>query len=55
MVEGYILQETLGFVIEYFHEFEHVTIRVWDAKEEGVFREILQGDPTKLVLNLIMS
>ncbi len=24
MVEGYVLEETLGFVIEYLHEFEHV-------------------------------
>jgi hypothetical protein len=26
MVEGYVLEETLGFVIEYLHEFEHVCL-----------------------------
>jgi hypothetical protein len=53
MVEGYILEETLGFVTEYFCEFEHVTRRVWDAKE-GVFREVLEGAPTKVVFNPIL-
>jgi hypothetical protein len=28
MVKGYMLEETLGFVIEYLHEFEHVSKRV---------------------------
>ncbi len=31
MVEGYVLEETLGFVTKYLHEFQHVLRRVWDA------------------------
>jgi hypothetical protein len=54
MVKGYILKETLGFVIEYLHEFEHVTIKVWDAEEEGVCGEVLEGVPTKVVFNPIL-
>ncbi len=38
-------------MIEYLHEFAHVTRRVWDAK--GVSREVLEGAPTKVVLNPI--
>jgi hypothetical protein len=53
MAKGYILEETLGFLIEYLHEFEHVTRRVWDV-EEGVSREVLEGAPTKVVLNPIL-
>jgi hypothetical protein len=33
MAKGYIPKETLGFVTEYFHEFENVTRKVWDVKE----------------------
>jgi hypothetical protein len=28
MVEGYMLEKTLGFVTKYLHEFEHVSRRV---------------------------
>jgi hypothetical protein len=52
MVEGYMLGETLGFVTEYFDEFEHVSKRVWDV-EEGVFGEVLEGALTKVVLSSI--
>jgi hypothetical protein len=38
MAKGYILEETLGFLIEYLHEFEHVTKRVWDVKKEYLER-----------------
>jgi hypothetical protein len=27
MVKSYVLEETLGFVIEYLHEFEHVCLK----------------------------
>jgi hypothetical protein len=37
MAKGYMLEEMLGFVIEYLHEFEHVSIIVWDAKEKKSF------------------
>jgi hypothetical protein len=36
------------------HEFKHVTKQVWDVEEEGISREILEGAPTKVVLNPIM-
>jgi hypothetical protein len=54
MAKGYILKETLGFVIEYLHEFEHVTKRVLDVEEEGVSGEVLEGAPTKVMLSLIL-
>ncbi len=54
MVKGYMLEETLGFVIEYLHEFEHVSKRVQDVKE-GVSREVLEGFPTKVVFNSIFQ
>jgi hypothetical protein len=50
------LEETLGFVIEYMHECQHVSIRVWDAKEEErVYWKIFEGAPTKMVLNPILQ
>lgn len=49
------MEETLGFVIEYMHEFQHVSIRVWDAKEEeGVYWEVFEGTRTKMVLSPIL-
>jgi hypothetical protein len=55
MVENYVLEETLWFVIEYIHEFEHVSRKVWDAKEEeGVFGEVLEGASLKVLLNPIL-
>ncbi len=53
MVEGYILDETMGFVIEYLQEFQHVSKRFWDVEEveeEGVVREVLEGAIEKYVL-----
>jgi hypothetical protein len=29
MAKGYVLEETLGFVTKYLHEFEHVFKKVW--------------------------
>jgi hypothetical protein len=29
MAKGYVLEETLGFVTKYLHEFEHVLKKVW--------------------------
>jgi len=52
MAKGYVLEETLGFVTKYMHEFEHVSRRVWDVKEEeGVSGEVLEGASPELVLN----
>lgn len=56
MAKGYVLEESLGFVIEYLHEFEHVSRKVWDAEEEeGVSREVLEGVFTKVVFNPILQ
>ncbi len=46
------LCEIFGFVNEYLHEFEHMSKRVWDVK--GVSRDMLEGVPTKFVLNPIL-
>jgi hypothetical protein len=54
MAKGYILEETLGFVTEYLHEFEHVTKRVLDVEEEGISGKVLEGAPTKVMLNFIL-
>ncbi len=56
MAKGYVLEESLGFVIEYLHEFEHVSRKVWDAEEEkGFSREVLEGVFTKVVFNPILQ
>jgi hypothetical protein len=34
MVEGYVLEETLGFVIEYLHEFEHVCLEEFGMQKK---------------------
>ncbi len=52
MVEGYVLEETLGFVTECLHECQHVSRKVWDV--EGIFREVLEGAPTKIILSPIL-
>ncbi len=52
MAEGYILDETIGFVIEYLQDFRHVRHRIWDAdEEEGVYGEVVEGATTKLILD----
>jgi hypothetical protein len=44
MASGYVLDETLGFVIEYMQMFTQVRRRVWDAnEEEGAYGEVLEG------------
>lgn len=55
MVEGYVLDKTLEFVINYLHEFEHVSKRIWDAKEKGVFGKVLKGVCSKFVLRPILK
>jgi len=37
-----MLEKTLGFVIKYLQEFQHVTRRVWDVHER-VSKEVLEG------------
>jgi hypothetical protein len=42
----------MGFVIEYLQEFQHVSRRIWDAKEEeGVIGEVLEGVVEKVLLS----
>jgi hypothetical protein len=44
MAEGYLKDECLGFVTEYFQRFDVVHKRVWDAEEEyGDIEEVLEG------------
>jgi hypothetical protein len=47
------LEETLTFVTKYFHEFQHVLKKAWDAKER-IFGEVLEGAPTKVVLTPVL-
>ncbi len=48
MAKGYVLEKTLGLMTKYLHEFEHVSKKIWDAKEEeGIFGELLDSVPTK--------
>lgn len=52
MAEGYILDETMGFVTKYLQEFYHVSRRIWDVKEkEGVVGEVLEGAVENYVLS----
>jgi hypothetical protein len=52
MAEGYILDETIGFVTEYLQDFCHVRRRTWDAnEEEWVYGEVVEGAATKLTLD----
>jgi hypothetical protein len=52
MEEGYIYDKTIGFVIEYMHEFKHVGGKIWDVEEEkGVCGEVLEGVATKFILD----
>jgi hypothetical protein len=44
MVEGYAMEETLGYCIEYLTRFELTSKRVWDNKEDPIMNdEIFQG------------
>ena len=45
MVEGYAIQETLGFCTEYMQEFQSTRRRIWDSKEDaGVVDELPKGN-----------
>ncbi len=51
MAEGYARDECMGFITEYFHKFEVVDRRVWDADEEyGDAEEVLEGAGTKYLM-----
>lgn len=43
-LEGYVLDETMGLMTKYLQEFQHISRKKWDAKEEeGVVGEVLKG------------
>jgi hypothetical protein len=44
MVEKYVVEVSMGFLIEYIQDFRAMIRRVWDAEEEeGVSGEVLEG------------
>ena len=52
MAEGYVRDECLGFIIEYFQRFEDVDHRVWDADEEyRDAKEVLEGAEAKYLMS----
>jgi hypothetical protein len=54
MAEGYILDETIGFVTEYLQDLCHVRCQILDAnEEEGVGGEVVEGATAKLTLDLV--
>jgi hypothetical protein len=55
MVEGYTIEEVLGFCIEYLQDFTSTKQRVWDEKEDQcMVDEVVEGNghPQKLSVNL---
>jgi hypothetical protein len=47
MAIGYLMDETLGLIIEYMDQFQPSKRRIWDSdKEEGVCGEVLEGAST---------
>jgi hypothetical protein len=51
MVEGYVKDECIGFVMEYLQRFDVVQRQVWDAEEEyGDVEEVLEGAGRPYVL-----
>ncbi|KAL3675553.1 hypothetical protein R1sor_025501 [Riccia sorocarpa] len=43
MAEGYMMDEALGFITEYMHNFQAVRTRIWDADEdEATCGEVLE-------------
>ncbi len=52
MVERYLYDETIGFVIEYMQGFSNVQHRIWDVNEEkGVWSEVMEGVGIKFVFD----
>jgi hypothetical protein len=44
MVEEYVKEECIGFIMEYLQRFDAVQRQVWDAEEEyGDAKEVLEG------------
>jgi hypothetical protein len=44
MVEGYAMDDTLGFCTEYMTRFTSTTRRAWDSREDqSIYDEIMEG------------
>ncbi len=49
MVTGYLVDETLGLIIEYMNHFQPSKRQLWDSdEEEGVCGEVLKGASTRI-------
>jgi hypothetical protein len=45
MVEGYAIEEALGFCIEYLQDFTAIKQRVWDDKENlCMYDKVFEGN-----------
>jgi len=52
MAKGYVMEVSMGFIIEYLQDFQAMTWKVWDVEEEeGVSREVLEGASSQIVLD----
>lgn len=53
MAQGYIKDETLGYITEYLADYQPVTRRVWNSdEEEGVCGEVLEGAASTVKLTM---
>lgn len=44
MAMGYLMDETLGLIIEYMQQVQSIRNRLWNSnEEEGVIGEVLEG------------
>jgi hypothetical protein len=51
MVIRYLMDETLGLIVEYMDQFQPSKRRIWDSnEEEGVCGEVLEGASTQIKL-----
>ena len=55
MAEGYLKDESIGFVMEYFQGFEHMQRHEWDKDEEyRDAEEVLQGAGKQFLMTLAL-
>ncbi len=53
MAIGYLMDETLGLIIEYMDQFQPSKRRIWDSdEEESVCGEVLEGASTQIELTV---
>ncbi len=44
MAMGYLMDETLGLIIEYMQQVQSIRNRLWNSnEEEGIIGEVLEG------------